>query len=71
MNELGSRFKLKESSIGPPTQYLYNKVSQATLENGTKCWSFSSLQYIQNAVKNVEEHLARKGEKFPPTAKAP
>ena len=70
-NEFGERFKLKETSIAPPSQYLGNKVSQVTLDNGTKCWSFSSSQYIQNAVKNVEEHLDQKGEKLPPRAKSP
>ena len=36
-DELGNVFTLKEKSIGQPTQYLGNKVSQVTLENGTKC----------------------------------
>jgi hypothetical protein len=41
--ELGHHFKVKENSIvGPPTQYLGNKVSEVTMENGVKCWSFSS-----------------------------
>ena len=71
LNEFGKRFKLKETSIAPPTQYLGNKVSQVTLENGTKCWSFSSSQYIQNAVKNVEKHLANKDEKLPSRVKSP
>ena len=29
------------------------------LDNGVDCWAFSSSQYVQAAVKNVEEHLAR------------
>ena len=57
--ELGKRFTLKEKSIGPPEQYLGNKVSLVTLENGTKCWSFSSSQYVQAAVKNVEDYRTR------------
>ncbi len=58
--ELGRRFTLKdEKSIEPPTQYLGNKVSQVTLENGVTCWSFSSSQYVQNAIKNVEDYLAK------------
>ena len=69
--EFGQLFKLKEKSIGPPTQYLGNKVSQVTLDNGTTCWSISSSQYIQAAVKNVEDHLDKKGEKLPPRAKSP
>ena len=55
LNEFGQRFKLKETSIGPPSQYLGNKVSQVTLDNGTKCWSCSSSQYVQNDIKNVEK----------------
>ena len=39
-DELGNVFTLKEKSIGPPTQYSVNKVSQVTLENVTKCWIF-------------------------------
>ena len=57
--ELGKRFALKEKSIGPPDQYLGNKVSLVTLENGTKCWSFSSSQCVQAAVKNVEDYRMR------------
>ena len=62
-DELGQRFTIKEKSIGPPTQYLGNKVSEVTMANGVKCWSFSSSQYTQNAVKNVETYLSKTGEK--------
>ena len=37
MNEFGQRFKLKDSSKGPPSQYLVNNVLEVTLDNGTKC----------------------------------
>ena len=57
--ELGKRLTLKEKSIGPPEQCLGNKVSPVTLENSVTCWSFSSSQHVQAAVKNVEEHLSR------------
>jgi hypothetical protein len=69
--ELGVRFTIKEKSIGPPTQYLGNKVSEVTMENGVKCWSFSSSQYVQNAVKNVESYLLKQGEKPLPKSKSP
>ena len=59
--EFSKRFVLKQKSIAPPTQYLGNKVSEVTLENGIKCWSFSSSQYAQSAVKNVEEYIAKNG----------
>ena len=57
--ELGKRFTLKEKSIGDPEQCLGNKVSLVTLENGAKCWSFSSSQCVQAAVKNAEDYRAR------------
>lgn len=63
--ELASYFTIKEKSIGPPTQYLGNKVSQVTMQNGVKCWSFSSSQYVQGAVKNVEDYLSKTGDKLP------
>jgi hypothetical protein len=34
-------------------------VRKVQLDNGVKCWSFSSSQYVQAAVKNVEDYLER------------
>ena len=70
-DELGNVFTLKEKSIVPPTQYLGNKVSKVTLENGTKCWRFRSSQYIQSAVKNVEDYCDKKGLVMLPKVKSP
>ena len=69
--EIGTRFTLKESSIGPPTQYLGNKVSNVTLANGLTAWTFSSSQYTQSAVKNVKESLAKEGKKLPTRVRSP
>ena len=69
--ELGNYFTLKGKSIGPPTQYLGNKVSKVTLDNGKECWSFSSSQYIQNAIKNVEDYQAKLGLAPLPKVKSP
>jgi hypothetical protein len=55
--ELGKYFELKEESIGPPDIYLGGKMRQITLENGVKAWTFSSSQYVQAAVSNVEVYL--------------
>ena len=57
-NELSTKFVVKPSSIGRPTHYLGNKVSYLQWENGNHAWSFSSSQYVQNAVNNVEQNLA-------------
>ena len=70
-DELSRKFVVKEKSIGQPTQYLGNKVSKVTMENGVLAWCFSSSQYIQNAVKNVETFLAKTSKKLPPNPKSP
>ena len=57
---------LKEESIGPPDIYLGGKLRELTLENGIKAWSFSSSQYVQSAVQNVETYLKEKVKEFPP-----
>ena len=69
--EIGKYFELKEESIGPPSIYLGGKVRKVTLKNGVEAWSFSSSQYVQAAVKNVEEYLASKEKKLPSRASAP
>jgi len=61
-NEIGKLFKLKEESIGKPSQYLGGKMRQVELENGAKAWAFSSAQYCKAAVDNVEKYLKEKGE---------
>ena len=56
-NESGRYFELKEESIGPPDNNLGGKVRKVQLENGVNAWTFSSSQYVQKAVKNVEAYL--------------
>ena len=58
-NELGKYLELKEESIRPPKLYLGGHVSKVKLDNGVKCWSFSSSQYMQTAVNNVETHMVK------------
>ena len=53
-HELGRYFELKEKSIGPPKIYLGGRVRKVQLDNGVWCWSYSSSQYVQAAVKNVK-----------------
>ena len=69
--ELGKYFQLKEESIGPPSIYLGGKMSKVTLNNGAKAWAFSSSQYVQSAVKNVEAHLQDRNMKLPARATSP
>ena len=58
-DELWRYFHLKEDSIGPPTIYLGGRVCKVQLENGVWALSFSSSQYVQSAIKNVEEYIGR------------
>ena len=72
--EIGKYFELKEESIGCPSLYLGGRVHQVKLDNGVNAWSFSSSQYIQTAVKNVEEWLSKRGDgrwKLPSKAETP
>jgi hypothetical protein len=45
--DLGGYFTLKEELIGPPKIYLGGSMRKVQLNNGIKCWSFSSSQYVQ------------------------
>jgi len=62
---------LKPGSIGPPKIYLGGKVSQVDLPNGSKAWAFSASQYVQEAVKTLEQSLAEKGMKLSVSAPTP
>ena len=48
-----------------------NKVSKVTLANGTNTWAFSSSQYVQAAIANVETHLKRSNMILPRGASSP
>ena len=62
-NELGRYFELKEESIGPPDHYLGGRVRKLQLENVVHAWAFSSFQYVQTAVRNVEAYLLTENSK--------
>ena len=73
-NELGRYFELKEESIGPPKLYLGGHLRKVQLDNGVWAWAYSSSQYVQAAVKNVEDYLAKEENKlwkFPKNAETP
>jgi len=73
-SEIGKYFELKEESIGEPKIYLGGHVRKVQLENGVECWAFSSSQYVQAAVKNVEEYLSKRADdrwKLPGRAETP
>ena len=69
--EIGKYWTMKKGSVGPPMIYLGNKASHVTLVNGVKAWSFSSSQYVQGAVENVERYLKLKGKFLPRKTSTP
>ena len=58
-NEIGRYFELKEGSIGPPKMYLGAGIRKVKLDNGMEAWAASSSQYVQAAVRNVEEYIEK------------
>ena len=71
VNEIGKYFTMKPGSIGPPSLYIGGRMRKVTFENGVKAWGFSSSQYVQAAVKNVEEYLMTTERKLPSKALTP
>ena len=58
-NEIGKYFELKEASIGPPKMYLGAGIRKVKLYNGVDASAASSSQYVQAAVRNVEEYIEK------------
>ena len=69
--EIGKFWTLKPQSVGPPSIYLGNKVTKVTLENDVQCWSFSSSQYVQAAIANLEKYLKERQQSLPKKASSP
>ena len=69
--EIGRYFELKPKSIGPPSLYLGGHLRQVRVDDGTNAWAFSSTQYVQAAVANVESYLEKKGERLKAKSTSP
>ena len=57
MLQLYKFFKMQPKYISPPDIYLGGKVNKMRLPNMVEAWTFSSIQYFQEAVSNVEKFL--------------
>ena len=55
--QLDKLFNMQTSSIASPNIYLGCKVKNMRLPNMVEAWTFSSSQYVQEAVSNVEKFL--------------
>ena len=60
-------FMMKKCSIGDPDIYLGAKLRKAQLYNNVFAWGMSPAKYVQEAARNVEEHLTKEygGRKLP------
>ena len=57
MLQLDKFFNMQPSSIDLPNIYLGGKLKKMRLLNMVEAWTFSSSQYVQEAVSNVEKFL--------------
>ena len=71
LKEIDKYFPIKKDSIGPPKIYLGAKIGKTELPNGVNAYYFSMSQYVKEAVKNVEDYLAKKGQKLKRKAASP
>ena len=70
---LTTTFKLKDDKIEAPDVYLGAGLAKMTVGSGEgiECWTMSADKYVDAAVKNVEESLARIGLRLPTNANTP
>jgi hypothetical protein len=61
MNTLGKAYRLKEGSVGPPTQYLGAQIKPHRFQDmpGDNHWSMSSAKYVKEAIRNLEIELKK------------
>ena len=64
-------FKLKDDKAEEPEMYLGGNISRARTANDVECWTLSSEKYVKSAVANVEEKLAKIGERLPSKCATP
>jgi hypothetical protein len=75
MDLLASKYKLKDGSVGEPTNYLGAKIEKFQIEGAadlTKhCWAMSSDDYLSRTVKEVERTLAEVDQNLKSKVKTP
>ena len=59
LRQLDHYFKMKDGSIGDPDVYLGAKLRPVQLDNGVFAWGLGPSKYVQEAVRNVEDYLAK------------
>jgi Reverse transcriptase (RNA-dependent DNA polymerase) len=71
MDEIAKIYRLKEGSVGRPQRYLGANIGLYTLNDVSQAWPMSARDYLTNVVKNIEQVLAKKGEKLGGSVRTP
>jgi hypothetical protein len=59
LDQIDRFFPMKAASKGDPDLYLGAKIRRVRMNNGVYSWSLSPSKYVQEAVRNVKEYLAK------------
>lgn len=59
IRKIGEVYEIKEGSDGPPKLYLGAQIYMHSLPDGTSAWGMSSERYVKNAVRTVQDLLAK------------
>ena len=59
MNKITDTFKFKNYKVSPPETYLGARLNEKSI-NGRKCWTMTSVDYFNAAIKNIEVTLKNK-----------
>jgi hypothetical protein len=73
MDVLAKTYRLKEGSAGEPQTYLGAQIKKHTLQDNPskQVWAMSAEKYIKEAIRNVENNLAKTGRKSPNNVPTP
>ena len=70
MKDIQNNFKFKNNKTESPEMYLGARLKKRRLGD-YECWTMSSYDYLQAAIKNIEEKLHKSGGKLPTKAITP
>jgi len=70
MDEITDTFKFKNDKVSPSDTYLGARLNEKSI-NGRKCWTMTSVDYFNAAIKNIEATLKHNRWKLPKKVTTP
>ena len=61
MNLLAEVYRLNDDSVGEPDRYPGTNIGKVQLDDGSVARSMTSIEYVTNAIHNLEDTLASDG----------